>query len=275
VIDFLRQAAATRRCSRSSRRCTAPAPTRRSSKRWSIAARKGKDVTVVIELRARFDEEANIELANRLQEAGAHVMYGIVGYKTHAKMLLVVRREGERHPPLRAPRHRQLPLRARRAPTPTTACSPATRPIGEDVHEIFLQLTSLTQTPRSSAAAVALRAARGDDRRSSSARRERNARRAAGARHRQDERAGRAADDRGAVPRLAGRRADRPHRARHLRAAPRRAGISENIRVRSIVGRFLEHSACSISRTAASPRSTAPAPTGWSATSSAASTGAA
>lgn len=58
------------------------------------AAAKGKEVLVVIELRARFDEAANIELANHLQEAGAQVVYGIVGYKTHAKMLLVVRREG-------------------------------------------------------------------------------------------------------------------------------------------------------------------------------------
>jgi polyphosphate kinase len=58
------------------------------------AAHEGKEVTVVIELRARFDEEENIELANELQEAGAHVSYGVVGHKTHAKMLLVVRREG-------------------------------------------------------------------------------------------------------------------------------------------------------------------------------------
>ena len=60
------------------------------------AAHRGKEVTVVIELRARFDEEANIELANILQQAGAHVVYGVVGYKAHAKMLLVVRREGRR-----------------------------------------------------------------------------------------------------------------------------------------------------------------------------------
>ena len=59
------------------------------------AARNGKEVTAVIELRARFDEASNIEVANVLQEAGAVVVYGIVGYKTHAKLILIVRREND------------------------------------------------------------------------------------------------------------------------------------------------------------------------------------
>src|SRR6185312_4763516 len=110
------------------------------------AAHAGKDVTVIVELRARFDEEANIELSNRLQEAGAHVMYGVVGYKTHAKMTLVVRREagrirrychlgtGNYHP------------RTARAYTDYGLFT-CDEDIGHDIHEIFLQLTSLTQTP--------------------------------------------------------------------------------------------------------------------------------
>ncbi|MDE2252470.1 MAG: polyphosphate kinase 1 [Gammaproteobacteria bacterium] len=111
------------------------------------AAQAGKDVTVVIELRARFDEEANIELSTRLQEAGAHVMYGVVGFKTHAKLLLIVRREAQG-----IRRYCHLGTGNYHAGTARSytdyglfTCDEA---IGNDVHEIFLQLTSLTQTPR-------------------------------------------------------------------------------------------------------------------------------
>ena len=60
------------------------------------AAKAGKEVTVVVELMARFDEQTNINWAAKLEEVGAHVSYGVVGHKTHAKMVLVLRREGGR-----------------------------------------------------------------------------------------------------------------------------------------------------------------------------------
>jgi polyphosphate kinase len=111
------------------------------------AAHAGKDVTVIIELRARFDEEANIELSTRLQEAGAHVLYGVVGYKTHAKLMLIVRREPEglrRYCHLGTGNYHPRTARAY-TDYGLFSCDEA---IGADVHEIFLQLTSLTQTPK-------------------------------------------------------------------------------------------------------------------------------
>ena len=108
------------------------------------AARAGKEVTVIIELMARFDEAANIGLANRLQEAGAHVMYGVVGYKTHAKLIMVVRRERGK---LRRYCHfgtgNYHPQTARvYTDYGLFTCDEV---MGEDLHELFLQLTSPTR----------------------------------------------------------------------------------------------------------------------------------
>jgi polyphosphate kinase len=106
------------------------------------AATAGKEVTAVVELRARFDEAANIELASRLQEAGAKVAYGVVGVKTHAKMLLVVRRESDG---LRRYVHLGTGnYNARTARQYTDWSYMTSKPdIGEDVHALFLQLTGL------------------------------------------------------------------------------------------------------------------------------------
>lgn len=107
------------------------------------AARAGKDVTVVIELRARFDEEANIGLANRLQEAGVQVVYGVVGYKTHAKMMLVVRRENGG----RLRRYAHLGTGNYHPGTAATYTDigllTAHKDITEDVHNVFQQLSGL------------------------------------------------------------------------------------------------------------------------------------
>ncbi len=106
------------------------------------AARAGKDVTVVIELRARFDEEANLSLADRLQEAGVQVVYGVVGFKTHAKMMLVVRRETnglQRYVHLSTGNYHASTARAY-TDIGLLTCDAE---IGEDVHKLFQQLSGL------------------------------------------------------------------------------------------------------------------------------------
>jgi len=107
-----------------------------------LAARNGKDVTVVVELRARFDEEANLGLADRLQDAGVQVVYGVVGYKTHAKMLLIVRREGRklrRYVHLGTGNYHSGTARAYTDLSLITADPD----IGNDVHLLFQQLSGL------------------------------------------------------------------------------------------------------------------------------------
>ncbi|MBV8646268.1 polyphosphate kinase 1 [Paludibacterium sp.] len=106
------------------------------------AARAGKQVTVVVELMARFDEEANISWASLLEDAGAHVVYGVFGYKVHAKMLMVIRREDKRlrryvhlgtgnYHPRTARFYTDLGL---------LTCN---EEIASDVNDIFVQLTGL------------------------------------------------------------------------------------------------------------------------------------
>ncbi|MFT7127495.1 MAG: polyphosphate kinase [Pseudoalteromonas tetraodonis] len=106
------------------------------------AAKSGKEVTVVVELRARFEEEGNIKLANRLQAAGAHVVYGVVGYKTHAKMAMVLRREDSDLTHYVHLGTGNYHSRTARVYTDFGLFT-ADPQIGQDVHRMFLQLTSL------------------------------------------------------------------------------------------------------------------------------------
>ena len=114
--------------------------------RLVAAAEAGKEITVLVELRARFDEISNIAFANRLQEVGAHVVHGVVGYKTHCKMALIVRREGgslKRYAHLGTGNYHPGTARAYTDYGLLTADESLT----EDVHHVFLQLTSMARTP--------------------------------------------------------------------------------------------------------------------------------
>lgn len=109
------------------------------------AARAGKEVTAVVELRARFDEQDNMDIASKLQEAGALVVYGVVGFKTHAKMTLIVRREKRR---LRRYVHlgtgNYHPSNAKLYTDISLLTSESE--ICEDVHKVFQQLTGMGKT---------------------------------------------------------------------------------------------------------------------------------
>ncbi len=111
------------------------------------AAAAGKDVLVVIELRARFDEAANIDLATQLQTAGAQVVYGVVGHKTHAKLSMVIRREDgalRRYVHLGTGNYH---ARTARAYTDfgLFTCDKA---VGSDVQKLFQQLTAMGRPGR-------------------------------------------------------------------------------------------------------------------------------
>lgn len=106
------------------------------------AARAGKEVTVIVELMARFDEETNINWADRLEKAGAHVVYGVVGLKTHAKMALIVRRENKK-----LKRYAHLGTGNYNAKTATLyedfSLLTSDQDICADVHEVFRRLTGV------------------------------------------------------------------------------------------------------------------------------------
>lgn len=206
-----------------------------------IAARSGKEVTVIIELMARFDEAANISLANRLQEAGAHVVYGLVGFKTHSKMTLVVRRCGDK-----LVRYVHLGTGNYHHATSSVYTDygylSSSNRLGEDVHKLFLQLTSLTRADdmtRMLASPFSLFDALLEKicRETANAREGKSARIIAKVNSLNEPQLINALYEAS----QAGVQIDLILRGIcSLRAGVK--GLSENIRVRSIVGRFLEHS---------------------------------
>lgn len=205
------------------------------------AARAGKEVTACIEVRARFDEAANIDLATRLQNAGAQVVYGVVGYKTHAKMMLLLRREEGK---LR----RYVHLGTGNYHTGTAkaytdiSLMTANEEICTDVHRLFRELTSPGETPEMkrlyhSPFTLNDMVIRRIDEQAALARAGKPSR----VRAKMN-----SLSDPGVIKALylasiAGVPIDLVVRGVCC-LRPGLSGVSENIRVRSIVGRFLEHS---------------------------------
>ncbi|HDO33799.1 MAG TPA: polyphosphate kinase 1, partial [Chromatiales bacterium] len=240
VVDLLRQAAADPEVLAIKQTLYRTGPDSAIVDALVTAAQAGKEVTVVIELRARFDEAANIGLAERLQEAGAHVVYGIVGYKMHAKLILIVRREGRT---LRRYTHlgtgNYHPRTARLYTDYGLFTSDPV--IGDDIHRIFLQLTGVGRAPKIRKVLASPFALHG-------AMLERIDREA---RHAAEGRASRIIVKVNALVEpqviqalyrasMAGVRVDLIVRGICC-LRPGVPGVSERIRVRSVVGRFLEH----------------------------------
>ncbi len=209
------------------------------------AARRGKEVTVVVELMARFDEEANINWAEKLEQAGAQVVYGVFGLKTHAKLALVLRREPDASGRMRLASYAHLGT-GNYHPRTTRLYSDfglltVDPEICRDVNEVFLHITSLAKPGRLKRLLLAPFTMH--RRIVDMIRREaRNAREGRPARIRAKMNA---LVEEGVIRALyaasdAGVRIDLIVRgACSLR--PGVPGMSENIQVRSILGRFLEH----------------------------------
>ncbi|GDY13960.1 polyphosphate kinase [Planctomycetota bacterium] len=205
------------------------------------AAQSGKQVTVLVELKARFDEAANIKWARALEEAGAHVVYGLVGYKVHAKLLLIIRREEDgirRYCHLGTGNYND---RTARLYTDLSYMT-ANEAVGRDVAALFNLLTGYSEPPaweRLAVAPLTLRSKCADwiRREADHARNGRRGRIIAKFNALVDE----PMCDELYAASAAGVEIDLIVRGMCILKAGV-PGLSENIRVRSLVGRFLEHS---------------------------------